>query len=1053
MSNVVPGGLQRVGLLVSAAVVSTAAFAQPTHTTAEANKLAYDAYNTETSSTVVTVQGIVVSQPKYYDGTLVPPLAQEGVGFGVMVIQDPTANRVLDGKTYSNAVKVVFGGNYGDIPEGTPFPLSFEDRQTYGFPRNGDLVEVQGYAEVSYGTISAIFPLTRGNEPIIDMRSSTFSQIQVLSEGHMVTPTPVTPSTFAEGVYGRFPHSAIVGVTEVHSRKGIPGFGQGNLNPNPMLGMLVQASGSKYDMFNPKNIQQSYNNGPVGFMLADTNAASFDDAAALFVSTRVSLSTGESPNPIDAGYLSPGSTDPVTGIVCCHLLIAGVDVYNVSGIQCRTQGDVPDAGGPINRVSFTTVQMVGTDPPIPGGEVSITTTALEGNQGEATVTADLMIMGPGGALDSPGGSPITSLLLTPTSPGANTYKGTFAIGVPATHGLLPPALHYQNADTDNYLDTSSAFSPVTNAVPFLSVAALKLVEPSLPDGFPVAVDASIPGTISPIVTLNEADGGAYLSTTGQFWIQDPFAPAGHNVYLPDGNKASPIVYPGDEVSIAGFLLTYYGNREINSRISYVSVESYGNPIPDPVLMNTNHVSTEFHDDTSGQRMPPAAIPNQGVLATVVGKVIASPSALMDDYYGSFVDIDDGTGLIAIKLDNRFTAEPDMADFLAPGDVVIATGVLAGNTSYATGGVVRSLWIRNTPDIIKNPTLGLVNVTAANNQLVTLPAPPNPTLLGAPSIIPFPIARLFDGSLYTGPPAADDPWWKGLEFLQLGEAYQIVGTPTDFSYYGLTSGTGLDIEGNVQAFDLEPLPRYYALFNSPGSQQLAGIPYVSTTVQWNDSGPSAFWGFDGGSLQNKFGAVSTTIDSLANEAGGAITSPYTFNPDESFRATTKGEAAALVMYPQARGGSCSLTVEVDLEPAYGGSVSGLPVRAEVRCPGSTVPLKTVNTFLNASGRFTVSNVPYGLYDLWVKPCGFLAGKIAYLPVGPCVGGVLLVDGPGHFGLKTGDTNDDNAVDLTDLNEVLLAFGQPGTCPLDADGSGTIDLGDLNAVMVNFGKVGE
>ncbi|MCA9292292.1 MAG: hypothetical protein KDA20_00600 [Phycisphaerales bacterium] len=51
---------------------------------------------------------------------------------------------------------------------------------------------------------------------------------------------------------------------------------------------------------------------------------------------------------------------------------------------------------------------------------------------------------------------------------------------------------------------------------------------------------------------------------------------------------------------------------------------------------------------------------------------------------------------------------------------------------------------------------------------------------------------------------------------------------------------------------------------------------------------------------------------------------------------------------------------------------------------------------------------------------------------------------------GDTNGDNVVDLTDLNNVLFNFGSAG--PLgDVDGSGLVDLTDLNLVLFNFGNV--
>lgn len=1058
MSRVPVRSVARLGVSLVALTAIAASYAL--ETTAQANKLAYDAYNNNTAPQIVEVEGIVVSPPKFYRTTETPPLAQEGVSFGAMVIQDPAANRNIGGTIYSNAIKVVFGSNYGSIPDGA-FPLSFADRQVYGFPREGDRVRVQGYATISYGTISAIFSLTIGNEPIIDMRDGTqFPFIQVLSENHSVTPTVITPGTLSAFPYSKFPSSATAGLVDQHSRKGVVGFGQGNLIVNPLLGMLVELHGFKYDMLNPNNIQQSYNNSKVGFIVADSSGNSTLNAAAVFVNTRPSLGTGETPVPIDCSVLPPGNSDPVYGVVNSHLLLQGTDIWNCTGVQARYQSDIAASGGPANRVTYSTAALQSGQPPLPGSKVDITVNALETNPGGATVTVDLGVLGPGGALDATTSAPITSLVLPPTSPGSSIYKGTFKIGGPARKGILSPIIRYQNTGVDFFLNTSHIFSPVINAVPFKSVAALKAVINNLPDGYPVAIDASIPGTISPIVTCAENDAGAWLSSTSQFWIQDPFVPAGQCVYLPDGNKSTPIALRGDAVNVAGTLLNYRGNREINSRTSFVSVVSTGNQVPSPVLMNTNNVSPEFHDSTTGQTLPACVVPNQGVLATVVGHVTASPSTLLGSPFTSFVDIDDGTGRIAIKVDDRLTAEPDLADWLVPGDTVIATGVLSGN--YYTNSdprVVRTLWVRSLSEILKNPPTTLINVpVAAGQQLVTLPAA---ATTYSPNIIPPALnaRRLYNGSLYSGLPAPGEPWYKGLEFLQLGEAYQInpPGAATNFTYNGLTSGTAFDITGASQAFDLEELPRWYSMLPTPGSQQLAGISYTGNTVLWDNDGPAnQFWATDTGSMQSMFGAPSTLIDSLATEAGIPITSPKTFAAGESFRATTKASNAALVYTPAAIPQTCNLTVEVLLDPQFIGSVNGLPIDVQLRYPGTTTPVRTVSGTLNAQGRITINNVLYGVYDVWVKPCGFLAAKTDSVAVTSCPTSIALVDGTLGAGIRCGDANPSglsyNAVTLDDINVVLLNFGQAKPCPIDLNGSGVVDLPDLNICLVYFGQSG-
>lgn len=57
------------------------------------------------------------------------------------------------------------------------------------------------------------------------------------------------------------------------------------------------------------------------------------------------------------------------------------------------------------------------------------------------------------------------------------------------------------------------------------------------------------------------------------------------------------------------------------------------------------------------------------------------------------------------------------------------------------------------------------------------------------------------------------------------------------------------------------------------------------------------------------------------------------------------------------------------------------------------------------------------------------------------------------LLAGDTNDDDVVDFTDLNNILIDFGGPASSwRTDFDASGTVDFGDLNAVLAAFGTSG-
>ncbi|KKK61242.1 hypothetical protein LCGC14_3016280 [marine sediment metagenome] len=56
---------------------------------------------------------------------------------------------------------------------------------------------------------------------------------------------------------------------------------------------------------------------------------------------------------------------------------------------------------------------------------------------------------------------------------------------------------------------------------------------------------------------------------------------------------------------------------------------------------------------------------------------------------------------------------------------------------------------------------------------------------------------------------------------------------------------------------------------------------------------------------------------------------------------------------------------------------------------------------------------------------------------------------------GDLNTDEAVDIVDLNTVLIDWGKTGgfaDARSDADGSGTVDIVDLNTVLIDWGKTG-
>jgi hypothetical protein len=114
-------------------------------------------------------------------------------------------------------------------------------------------------------------------------------------------------------------------------------------------------------------------------------------------------------------------------------------------------------------------------------------------------------------------------------------------------------------------------------------------------------------------------------------------------------------------------------------------------------------------------------------------------------------------------------------------------------------------------------------------------------------------------------------------------------------------------------------------------------------------------------------------------------------------------------------------------------------------------ETVETFPNtlltgSDGAYQVmTHIGAGDVEVLAKVSHWLRGLHA--GVNTLNGDVDGVD----MSLKNGDADDNNSVDLTDLNAILIRFGQAGGME-DLNGSGTVDLPDLNVALINFGQTG-
>jgi hypothetical protein len=129
--------------------------------------------------------------------------------------------------------------------------------------------------------------------------------------------------------------------------------------------------------------------------------------------------------------------------------------------------------------------------------------------------------------------------------------------------------------------------------------------------------------------------------------------------------------------------------------------------------------------------------------------------------------------------------------------------------------------------------------------------------------------------------------------------------------------------------------------------------------------------------------------------------------------------------------------------YVGDPNGMPLVLTLY--KGVTPIETRTPTLDSAGKYVVWFINTGGTSMWGKPIQHLSVTQA-----------ASLDGLSTNTINwtfpyNGDVDNDNAVTVKDLNEVLVHFGKSGPWA-DVDGSGIVDLPDLNFVLVNFGKVG-
>src|SRR5262249_42149012 len=128
--------------------------------------------------------------------------------------------------------------------------------------------------------------------------------------------------------------------------------------------------------------------------------------------------------------------------------------------------------------------------------------------------------------------------------------------------------------------------------------------------------------------------------------------------------------------------------------------------------------------------------------------------------------------------------------------------------------------------------------------------------------------------------------------------------------------------------------------------------------------------------------------------------------------------------------------------------------EFRRTGSTAFQRTV--IPAADGTYTVTGIPAGNYNVWIKGAKWLAKVV---PANVTAGNATNV----NAALAAGDVNNDNGVDISDLGDLANAFNSAVVSPgvngpyydvrADFNEDGSVDIEDLGALALNFNATGD
>jgi YD repeat-containing protein len=207
-------------------------------------------------------------------------------------------------------------------------------------------------------------------------------------------------------------------------------------------------------------------------------------------------------------------------------------------------------------------------------------------------------------------------------------------------------------------------------------------------------------------------------------------------------------------------------------------------------------------------------------------------------------------------------------------------------------------------------------------------------------------------------------------------------------------------------------------------------------------------------------------SLATATSTALADSVTYTYDSLGRLVklTYDNGATMVYNYDSAGNRTSVVVTAVAGGIFHGHVSlpgrptppdptwVIPLQVSFLVPGTSTVVFSATPLTDASGNFSVGNLPPGTYDVQIKFASALS-KLARNQV------VLVGDNPVHdFGaLAMGDVNNDDVVDALDFSSLRATFGKcAGDAGYDAraelNGDGCVDALDFSLLRPNFGKFG-